>query len=68
VFGTVKAGFTLVQEPQVYVTVLQSLPNGFEFGNKADIGGRYNGEFVVGGSTWVTKIYAQPQKLPRTGY
>lgn len=68
IFGTVKAGFCKVETPQVYVTVLKNLPNGYEFGNKCDIGGKANGEFVVGGSTWVTKIYAQPQKLPRTGY
>jgi uncharacterized repeat protein (TIGR01451 family) len=68
VFGTVKAGFAKVLAPQVYVTVNKNLPNGYEFANKADAGGKYNGEFVIGGSTWVTKIYAQPQKLPRTGY
>jgi hypothetical protein len=57
-----------VLAPQVYVTVNKNLPNGYEFANKCDAGGKYNGEFVIGGSTWVTKIYAQPQKLPRTGY
>jgi uncharacterized cupredoxin-like copper-binding protein len=70
VFGTVKAGFAKVLAPQVYVTVNNNLPNGYEFANKCDTGGKYSGtgEFVIGGSTWVTKIYAQPQKLPRTGY
>jgi hypothetical protein len=73
VFGTVKAGFTLVQQPQIYVTVNKNLPNGYEFGNKADVGGKHNGEWVIGNSTWVTKVYAkpvnaQPVKLPRTGY
>jgi uncharacterized surface anchored protein len=69
IFGTVKAGFCKVSEPQIYVTVNKSLANGYEFGNKVDCGGKYNdGEFVISGSTWVTRIYAQPQKLPRTGY
>jgi hypothetical protein len=68
VFGTVKAGFRQVTEPQVYVTVKTGLANGYEFGNKADVGGKYNGEWVIGNSTWVTKIYATPTKMPRTGY
>jgi hypothetical protein len=68
IFGTVKAGFCKVLEPQVYVTVNKNLSNGYEFANKADCGGKFQGEFVIDGSTWVTKIYAQPQKLPRTGY
>ncbi|GHU88221.1 hypothetical protein FACS1894202_03960 [Clostridia bacterium] len=68
VFGTVKAGFAKVTEPQIYVTVNKGLANGYEFANKCDVGGKYNGEWVIGGSTWLTKVYAQPQKLPRTGY
>jgi uncharacterized repeat protein (TIGR01451 family) len=68
IFGTVKPGFALVQQPQIYVTVNKNLPNGYEFGNKADCGGKYSGEWVVGASAWVTKIYTQPSKLPRTGY
>jgi hypothetical protein len=68
VFGTVKAGFTKVTEPQVFVTVMTGLANGYEFANKADIGGKYGSEWVIGNTTWLTKIYAQPSKLPRTGY
>jgi hypothetical protein len=68
VFGTVKAGFCKVETPQVYVTVNKNLPNGYEFGNKCDAGGKYSGEFVIGGSTWVSRVYAPPTKLPRTGY
>jgi len=64
VFGTVKAGFAQVAQPQVSVTVLNNLPNGYEFANKADVGG----EWVIGNHTWVTKIFAQPTKMPRTGY
>jgi uncharacterized repeat protein (TIGR01451 family) len=68
IFGTVKAGFTVVEKPQIYMTVLKNLPGGYEFANKADCGGKHGGEFIVGGSVWVTKIYAPPVKLPRTGY
>jgi uncharacterized surface anchored protein len=68
IFGTVKPGFTLVSQPQIYASVNKNLPNGYEFGNRADCGGKYSGEWVVGASAWVTKIYAQPSKLPRTGY
>ena len=68
VFGNVKAGFSQVETPQVYVTLLKNLPNGYEFGNKVDVGDKYGAEWVIGNSTWVTTIYAQPTKLPRTGY
>jgi uncharacterized surface anchored protein len=68
VFGTVKAGFCKVETPSAYMTVLPNLPNGYEFGNKSDIGGKYGSEWVAGASSWVTKIYAKNVKLPRTGY
>jgi uncharacterized surface anchored protein len=68
VFGTVKAGFCKVETPSTYMTVLPNLPNGYEFGNKSDIGGKYGSEWVVGASSWVTKCYAKNVKLPRTGY
>jgi uncharacterized surface anchored protein len=67
-FGTVKAGFCQVLQPQVFVKVLANLPNGYQFANKADVGGKYGREWVVGNSTAVTTIYAKPEKLPRTGY
>jgi uncharacterized repeat protein (TIGR01451 family) len=68
VFGTVKAGFCKVTVPQIYFTVKKDLPNGYEFANKVDIGGKCGSEWVIGASTWVTKCYAPPTKLPRTGY
>ncbi|MDR0905245.1 MAG: Cys-Gln thioester bond-forming surface protein [Oscillospiraceae bacterium] len=68
VFGTVKVGFTKVTEPQVFVTVNKNLINGYQFANKADVGGKYGSEWVVGATSWVTQVYAQPVKLPRTGY
>ena len=68
VFGTVKAGFSIVEQPQVYVKVNQNLPNGYRFANKADTGGKYGREWVVANTTWTTTIYTKPQPLPRTGY
>ena len=68
-FGTVKAGFSQVSIPQIYVDVMKSLPNGYKFSNKVDAGGKdYNGSWVVSGSTWLTTIYSKPNKYPQTGY
>ena len=68
-FGTVKAGFAQVETPQIYVNVLKTLQNGYKFSNKCDVGGKYNGEWVVGYSTCVTSVYTPNSgKLPKTGY
>ena len=67
-FGTVKAGFAQVLAPQVFVTLNKGLTNGYQFANKADVGGKYYEEWIIGNSTWVTTVYAPPVKLPRTGY
>ena len=68
IFGTVKAGFCQVEQPQIFVKVQPNLPNGYQFANKCDAGGKYGNEWVVGKSTILTTIYALPGKLPRTGY
>ena len=68
VFGTVNAGFTHVTQPQVFATVNNNLPNGMEFANRVDVGGKYGSEWVIGNAAVVTKIYAQPTKMPRTGF
>jgi uncharacterized repeat protein (TIGR01451 family) len=68
VFGNVKARFAQVEQPQVYVDVLKSLPNGYRFANKCDVGGRYAGEWIIGSSTHSTVIFTSPGKLPKTGY
>jgi uncharacterized repeat protein (TIGR01451 family) len=70
IFGTVKAGFCQVEAPQVYVKVLAGLPNGYQFANKADCGGKYGREWVLSNSTTVCTVYnpTLPGKLPRTGY
>jgi uncharacterized surface anchored protein len=68
IFGTVKAGFAQVEQPQVFVRVQPNLPGGYQFANKVDVGGKYGSEWVVGNSTAVTAIYAKGGTLPRTGY
>jgi hypothetical protein len=68
IFGTVKASFAQVSPPQIFVTVNKDLPNGYEFANKADVGGKYGSEWVVGNTTWVTTVFTPTTKLPRTGY
>ena len=69
VFGTVKAGFAQVETPYLYGTVVKGLANGSSFVNVADVGGIYNGQWVMGVSRWVTGVYAKTTvTLPKTGY
>jgi hypothetical protein len=68
VFGTVRAGFTQVETPMVFVRVRDNLPGGQQFANRVDVGGRFGNEWVVGGANWVTTIWARPNQLPRTGF
>ncbi|MDR0859182.1 MAG: hypothetical protein LBN97_09140, partial [Oscillospiraceae bacterium] len=67
-FGTVKAGFSQVLTPQVFVKVQPNLANAYKFANKSDIGGKYQTEWIVGNSVWTTSVYAKSKPLPRTGY
>ena len=67
-FGTVKAGFAQVEQPQIYVKVLDTLQNQYKFANKADTGGKYGSEWIVFTSATVTEIFKKPEPLPRTGY
>jgi hypothetical protein len=68
VFGTVRAGFTQVETPQVFVRVRDNLPNGQQFGNRVDVGGKFGNEWIIGSANWVTTIWARPNQLPRTGF
>jgi hypothetical protein len=69
-FGTVKAGFSMVESPQVYAKVQPGLKNGAQFANKVDVGGKYGKEWVSSNSTWTTVIYSPVPagKFTRTGY
>lgn len=69
VFGTVKAGFAQVETPYIHGTVIKGLSNGVSFVNVADVGGLYNGQWIMGVSRWVTTVYAKTNvTLPKTGY
>ena len=68
VFGVVPAGFHQVESPALDFTVVNGLPNGYQFSNQADAGGTYNGAWVQAVTRWVTKVYAPTKPLPRTGY
>ena len=69
-FGIVPANFRQVETSQVYCTVLSTLSGGAQFVNQADVGGIYQGQWIMATSRWVTSVYkpATPSTLPRTGY
>jgi len=69
-FGQVKAGFKMVDKAQVFLNVLKNgLPNGYIFANKVDVGGTYQGEWVIGNATAKTTIFSTtPSVLPKTGW
>ena len=67
-FGVVPANFRQVEAPQVYATVYAWLTGGSQFVNQADVGGVYNGQWIMATSRWVTKVYKPSEPLPRTGY
>ena len=69
-FGTVRAGFASVEQPQVFVLVLPDVQDGFEFANRVDlVGGRCpHDEWVIGASVWTTRVRRPSGTLPRTGF
>ena len=67
-FGVVPANFRQVEAPQVYATVYVWLTGGSQFVNQADVGGVYNGQWIMATSRWVTRVYKPAEPLPRTGY
>ena len=69
VFGNVKAGFAQVETPYIYATARSGLANNASIVNVADVGGRYNGQWIQVVSRWLTTVYAKTTvKLPKTGY
>lgn len=68
-FGNVPAGFRIVETSYIYCTVLSGLKNGYQFVNNADVGGVYNGLWIMCNARYVTTIYSKTSStLPRTGY
>lgn len=68
VFGVVPANFRQVEAPKIDCTVVSWAKGGSQFVNQADVGGVYNGQWIMATTRWVTKVYAPPKTLPRTGY
>ena len=67
-FGVVPANFRQVEAPKVYCGVVSWLTGGTQFVNQADVGGVYNGQWIMATSRWVTRVYKPAKPLPRTGY
>ena len=68
VFGVVPAKFRQVEAPKIDCTVVSWAKGGSQFVNQADVGGVYNGQWIMATTRWVTKVYAPSKPLPRTGY
>ncbi len=67
-FGVVPGNFRQVEAPRVYCSVVSWLNGGTQFVNQADVGGVYNGQWIMAASRWVTRVYKPSKPLPRTGY
>ena len=67
-FGVVPGNFRQVEAPMVYCNVVSWLTGGTQFVNQADVGGIYNGQWIMATSRWVTRVYKPAEPLPRTGY
>ena len=69
-FGRVPAGFTQLQTPYIYCKVLPGLAHEYRFANKTDVGGLWQGNWVMAVDRWVTIVYNKTTTptLPRTGY
>ena len=68
-FGTVKAGFSQLESPFIFVKVNNYLKNGTEFVNYTEVQGYYNEIKITATDSWKTTIYnyTLPIKLPKTG-
>ena len=60
--------FRQVETPMIDCSVVSWVKGGSQFVNQADVGGVYDGQWIMATSRWVTKVYAPSKPLPRTGY
>lgn len=69
-FGAVPQKFTNVTNPYLTCTVKKTLPHGYTFTNKTDVGGIYEGNWITANDWQTTKVYNKlnPPTLPKTGY
>lgn len=72
VFGVVPSGFHQLTDATVDGTTLYALTNGYQFTNKADVGGLYGQYWQQSIARWTTSVYSNYKPytptLPRTGY
>ena len=68
VFGVVPSNFRQVEKPMIDCSVVSWVKGGSQFVNQANVGGVYDGQWIMATSRWVTKVYAPSKPLPRTGY
>ena len=68
VFGVVPSNFRQVETPMIDCYVVSWVKGGSQFVNQADVGGVYDGQWIMATFRWVTKVYAPSKPLPRTGY
>ena len=68
VFGVVPANFAQVEAPKIDCTVVSWVTGGSRFTNTADVGGVYNGQWIMAVTRWTTGVYGKPTPLPVTGY
>ena len=69
-FGAVPPNFTNVTNPYLTCTVKKTLPHGYTFTNKTDVGGIYDKVWITANDWQTTKVYNKlnPPTLPKTGY
>lgn len=69
-FGAVPPNFTNVTTPYLTCTVKKTLPHGYTFTNKTDVGGIYDKAWITANDWQTTKVYNKlnPPTLPKTGY
>ena len=74
VYAAVPAGFHESMAPTLYCTVLSTVPTGYQYTIRVDIGGQTGGAFYTGASEFSGKVinilpvYRLPYVLPKTGY
>lgn len=69
VLGTVKSGFAQMDAPYIFCKVNSWLTNGYQFANKTDLGGLWNGQWIMATDRWVSTVYGKTTTtLPKTGY
>ena len=69
-FGAVPPNFSNTAIPYLTCTVKKTLPHGYTFTNKTDVGGIYGKAWIMANDWQTTKVYNKlnPPTLPKTGY